>query len=454
MCIAAYFALLTWPALGMHFAPDDMQNMYRYWSSGVWRMLEANLIFVTSYYRPMGGLFYMPIYKLFGFDPLPYRVVLYAMLWVNVWLLYCLARRITLSRETAAFATLFGCFHGSVAGVYMSNAMIYEVACFTFFIGALLYYVRIRRSGLLLAWRQIAVLCVLFAGALNSKEMAVVLPAVLVVYELVFRGWRRPSLRVMMPLLVTGAMAAAYMGGKLFGKESLTKVQGYRPEYSIDRFLETSSTYAGYLLLSDKPLSDEATNAFWIVLAVLALVLRRKSMMFGVAFAFLAYLPLNFVEARQGFVLYIPLLGFAIYAADFVSAVLDYAQRWTRLSEGHRAEVAAMLFVVCLVSLGIVHGQKSSDETEGMRHAQDATWNVIQEFKRVHPRVRPGAAVLLADSPIENDWDIYFIAKLFFDDRTLRASWVRSKNPVAYGDAHDHFDHELRFEGNRLIQVR
>lgn len=447
--IAAYLAVLVWPGFTMHFAPDDMQNLYTYWSAGVWKVIYANLLFATSFYRPMGGLFYLPMFKVFGFNPVPYRIVISILLGTNVWLLYCFARRITGSRECAGFATPLGCFHSTATGVYGSNAMIYEVLCFSFLVGTLLYYVRIRESGRGLGFRELIILVLLFMGALNSKEMAVVLPAILVLYELLYHRSRPWMLRELGAIVLTGAMSAIYLLGKLFGANTLARFEAYRPTYTLQRYLETSGIYAGDLLLSPQPLTPAMTILFWAGLIAAAFLLRRRNMVFGAGFAFLSFLPLNFVPPREGFVLYIPLVGFAIYGADLIVFLLDRVRR-----PAYRLQVAAMAFVACLGSLGYVYAGRAQEDFASMLHAQEPTWVVLKEFERLHPRLQRGAKILLTDSPIENNWDVYFIAKLYFGDRTVRAAWMRSSNPVVYGDVHGDFDHEFRFTGPTLFQAK
>ncbi len=435
----------------MHFAPDDMQNMYTYWNRGAWGVIKANLLVATSFYRPLAGLFYLPIFQLFGLNPLPYRIAIYAMLLLNIGLLYGLARQLTASRETAAFATLIGCFHSTAVLVYVSTAMIYEVLCYAFLLGALWWYVRIRSQGRALSVRELLIFALLFACALNSKEMAVVLPAMLVGYEIVYRGLRRPSLRELIPIALAGMMSAVYLGGKLFGAETLTNIAAYRPEYSVDRYLETASRYAADVLMHKEPLSDALTVAFWLVLFGIAAVLRRRNMWFGAAFAFLAYLPLNFVQPRQGFVLYIPLAGFSIYAADLLVALLDLL----RLRVEYRKQIGALAFVGLLVALSLVNA-RSAEDFSSIRHAQRMTWHVLEEFKRIHPHAKPGSRLLLVDSPIDNSWDLYFIANLYFNDKSVKMAWTRPQkgDPIIYGDAHENFDHELRYQGEQLVQTR
>src|ERR1700674_4700173 len=77
--IAAFFVLgfflyFCLRALQVRFALDEMMNMYWYWSAGIWRVGWAALTFSNSVIRPMGALYYLLLFKMFGFNPLPFNV--------------------------------------------------------------------------------------------------------------------------------------------------------------------------------------------------------------------------------------------------------------------------------------------------------------------------------------------------------------------------------------------
>ncbi len=456
VAIALYFGSLTAPGFSTLFAPDDFQNMYRYWNPGLGEVIRANLLFVTSFYRPLGAVFYLPLLHLFGFHPLPYRIVYHALLWLNLGLLYVLARRICRSRAAAGLAVLIGCFHAEAAGVYLSSSMIYEVLCFTFMVGCLIYYIRIRQSGRVLGARELGIFVLLYICALDSKEMAVVLPGILVVYELAYRPWKRPVFRELLPILLAGAMSIAYTIGKIFGADSLSRIPGYEPVYTIDQFLKTTGVYLGQLLMSGEPLAPGASLTFWAVLLALAAVFRRRAMWFGMTFAFLAFLPLNFVPPRQAFVLYIPLAGFGIYMGDLITTVVDFITARTRLSEGNRSQVTAMVFAACFVAVAVIQTPPAMMKAGEISLAQQAHWKVIQELERLKPHAKPGGQLLLVDSPLEAEWDLYFIAKLYLNDHALKVAWTHAPKPrsATTGDFVGPPDNEWRFDGNKLVQVK
>jgi len=96
---------------------------------------------------------------------------------------------------------------------------IYDILCFTFYFLAFNYYLTIRARGLRLKIWQVAVFLLLYIGALESKEMAVTLPAILLLYEALWHAPGRWSWRSVwrwvgteaLPPLVAGAVTLVYI---------------------------------------------------------------------------------------------------------------------------------------------------------------------------------------------------------------------------------------------------
>jgi hypothetical protein len=96
--------------------------------------------------------------------------------------------------------------------------------CFTFCFLALNYYISIRVSGRPLSKKQIVVFLFLYIGALDSKEMAVTLPLIVLLHEAI---WRRTGIRPpgrlarwagkeALPALLAGLVTGVYILGKAF----------------------------------------------------------------------------------------------------------------------------------------------------------------------------------------------------------------------------------------------
>ena len=190
ICVAiliAYFLYFALPARHGGFREDEMMNLWTYWYVGPLQSLFALAKFWTSYYRPGGALYYLPLYHFFGLNPFPYRIVQISILALSIPIAYYLARLLASSRSVAFLAVLAFCYHPYVANLVFVGAFIYDVLCGFFYLAALTYYVHLREQGACLRPSQLLLFLALYVLALNSKEMAVTLPVIVLIYEFLKR---------------------------------------------------------------------------------------------------------------------------------------------------------------------------------------------------------------------------------------------------------------------------
>src|SRR5205085_568762 len=138
------------------------------------------------------------------------------ILLANIFLTYAVARRLSDSREVGALAALLGCYHSSFAPLYFDTGYIYDVLCYFFYFAALLIYLRTRQSGREFWGWPLAATAVLYICALNSKEMAVTLPLVIVIYELLYRKAPRRAAR---GVLLMAAITLVFIVGRTTGAD-------------------------------------------------------------------------------------------------------------------------------------------------------------------------------------------------------------------------------------------
>lgn len=244
--LLAYFLYFSWDSLGVRFANDDMMNIAKCWMLGPLQLLGAQLMPWRGYERPMAGLIFMPILSGFGLNPVPYHAAMLAVLLVNVYLFYRFARLLGCGELAAGLAALIACYHPGLSQLYFNTAFIYDALCCFFYLGAFNYYVAIRQRGRVLCGREVAAFLGLYLCALNSKEMALTLPVVLLAYEWIYHacpGWgvrelvawiRGPGLVALLAALLN----LVYVYGKAFGFDPLMKYPGYRPVFSLSRFTD------------------------------------------------------------------------------------------------------------------------------------------------------------------------------------------------------------------------
>ena len=189
--IAAFFWAFQGRALKAHFGADELMNMYGYWQPPLWKVLLANLSFWSNFVRPMAAVYYLPLFHLFKLDPVAYTWVRIGLLGLNTVLFYKLALQISRSWWVSALASFPVAYQANLGNLSFDGAFIYDTLCATFYFAALLYYIRRRKRGTHLTAGQGCVFLALYICALDSKEMAVSLPVVVLAYELLFQKPRK-----------------------------------------------------------------------------------------------------------------------------------------------------------------------------------------------------------------------------------------------------------------------
>src|SRR4051812_29251375 len=174
--LLAWFFYFNWDAVNAPFGADDMMNIAAHWRPNPLRLLYSPFLVWRDFYRPMGGLFYVPIFWKFGLNPWPFHAALLALLLVNAALLYRLARSLGAPQLAAWLAAMIAAYHAGLVNLYWDTAHVYDALCAVFFSASLICYIEARRRG---GWVRVAAFFGFFLCCLNSKEMAVTLPAVL-----------------------------------------------------------------------------------------------------------------------------------------------------------------------------------------------------------------------------------------------------------------------------------
>jgi hypothetical protein len=311
--IAAWFIAQSWRGMLVDFTEDDLMNMYFAWVLPLPRLLIGNLTPFTSVYRPVGTAFYRVLYDLAGFHPLPFRMAAYVLMLVNIWLVYRLAAAITGSLETGALCALIFSFHKRLFGLFVNGGTIYDILCCTFFCLAFLAYVSARRRG-----KFPLAFIGLYALALNSKEMAAALPAIVLIYELVYWGipkswtwiWDRRAIWIAALITVVAFRMKTALGSSFFG------IHDYDRIFTADRYFSTMAPLVAQLFyLGEDALGRVAMGLVILALFAIAALARNRAMMLGAAILVLAPLPVNFITYRGFFVMYIPLMGWAVWAS-------------------------------------------------------------------------------------------------------------------------------------------
>jgi hypothetical protein len=435
--LVAYFFWFAGGGLQARFTGDDLMNLNLHLSTSIPRLLLSNLTYWTAAYRPMGGLVYVAIYRLAGFHSMPFRIVCFALLLVNLWLLYRVCLRLTDRREVALLATLLVTYHAWMVNLYYSTGTIYELLCFGFYFAALDYYVGIRQRGEALRLRQWAGFLALYICALNSKELAVTLPLCILFYEWIWHGLKG-SVR---GVTITALLTLPYVIGKLTGPDSLAANPLYRPAISPARYLHTFHLYLNVLFYQDHFFRD--ANTILLVAAMLAIAVWRRSrpLLFAWFFILFSVLPFIFVPHYSGFFLYLPMMGWALYAATSLEMLRE------RFAN---AIPAPFLFLAVALALGPLHARESRRSMQVFTSADLPTTEMIAQLQRVQPSLPRGAYLFFESDPFPpKTFSLVFLVRLFYHDLTIQVARAQDGDPPD-----GHFDLVCRWVDGKLVKVR
>lgn len=319
--LAVWFLSQTWRGMFVDVTEDDLMNMYyAAWRIPLWKLFLANLTPFTSVYRPFGSLSYDAIYSVAGLHALPFRVFAYAVMLLNIWLVYRVTTLLTGSSWTGLLCALIFSYHKRLYALLVNGGTIYDLLSFTFFLLAFAFYVSARRGfGNVTGWRLLA-FCALYTLALNSKEMAASLPAILLVYELAFH---RDSVRAGVRWLydrramwIAAAMTALAFAFRRTRGSSFFGVPDYDLHFTPAQYFSTTNPLLSQLFfLPENALGAWQSIAVFASVLALALALRDRLLVLAAAIAILAPLPINFIAYRGFFVMYLPVFGWALFFA-------------------------------------------------------------------------------------------------------------------------------------------
>jgi hypothetical protein len=420
------FIAFGWMLLFAHngltapFSGDDLMNLHGYLSRTPLSLMVDNLRYWSTSYRPLGGLFYVALYKRFGFEPLPFRVACFGLLALNLGLLWRFTLRLAGSREVAFLALLIAGYHAWFVDLYYSTGTVYDLLCYSFYLGAFNVYVEVRARGLVLTWRRLGMVAALYVCALNAKEMAVSLPIMLAAYEMIYHGQTlRRLCHEGRGVLVTGLLTLPYVVGKLTGAGSLVENPAYRLTISPGHYLDTFHLYLNPLLYQEHVFRDSNTIQLLIGMLVLGLWTRSRPLLFAWCFLLVSLLPVAFIAHYAAFFLYLPMAGWSLYAAVLLVMVRRFVSRLLRAGRLQSAPLAALPMLLVLF-LAPHHRQQSAKTLRIFESVQPPSRELAREMIALRPGLPRGARVLFVGDPFARDeYFLLFLTRLLYRDMSI-----------------------------------
>jgi len=463
--IAAGVALFAWfvfvfrGGLASWFDADDLMNLHYYWERHWSTLIQSNLAFWSSYYRPAAGLFYRSIYALWGFNPLPFRIAVLVLLSADFALLAIVVWQLTGSRWCAPIALSAIGVNPGFAAAYFDTGTIYDILAYVFFWGGFALYVRFRQSERLPGWGRLAGFLCLFVGALDAKEIAVSLPVAVGLYELVWHppaNWKPAELwRWIWHQGRFAAIAAlfdvAYVIGKRYGPDSLWQAEAYHPHYSATAYFESLSHYLRELIYKPVKISSWQMAGLLVAMLAVAAMARRRCLLWALGFIAVSVLPLAFIPGRAGFACLIPSVGWAVYATGLLDWLLESL---TGRRVWLRSAVQVLLFLALLAVLA--RWQRNFIEMHaGAAHDMQMRYRrYIEQIHALIPAPRKGARILLlSDAEGRDDYDVFFVMRLYYGDPRLRVERMPVWRQLHMQVDPSGYDYVLDWVDNRFVLV-
>lgn len=349
LALAVLFLGVNRHAYSGYFSADDFDNLANARQNTLEPYLSwfFSLRFTPLNFRPTGHFMYFVMQRLAGLQFPAYVALIQAVHLLNAWLLWLVLRRLKLSQIAASAGALFFAFELAVFDVFWKPMYLFDLFCCLFCLLALLAYL----------YRRIVLSLIAFWFAYKAKEVAVMLPLVLAVYELGLgdRRWRR-----LVPFFLISA---------IFGLQGLF-LNPHRNDPYTPNFAPWSVIQVAWWYLWHIP------GVRWACLLFLLLPFlgRGRLLHFGFATLGILLLPMLFLPGRINSVyLYVPFIGMSVVVGVAASRA--------------RPVPLAAIFAVWLswnyIALQRYQQAKLADDAEVRTWVTTAT-----QFVRAHPEIR------------------------------------------------------------------
>src|SRR6266566_3296655 len=297
LATAALFLIANRAAYRSYFSDDELNNIRWTRELDTVDYVKGLLTprFFTNNFRPVGHYYFREMSLWFGLDFPKYLPILHLAHILNVWLLWLLARRLGFSPLASSLGAFFFAFHMALFDIFWKPMYVFDLFCATFSLAAILLY----------AQRRYVLSFVAFWLAYKSKELAVMLPAVLACYE--FWLADKKNRKALIPFF---ALSLWFGLQGIVGNPSVDTE--YTFHFTVDAFRTCVSYYASRIFFL--PYAG-------LALLALPLLVRDRRLWLGCAMLCLFFLPLLFLPGRLfSAYCYLPLTGVALMIAALASS--------------------------------------------------------------------------------------------------------------------------------------
>lgn len=391
--LAGISIILYLPALTAYFISDDFSQVsFLYFNIADllhgqrWDQWFLGVLDGYLYFRPATYALTLVDFLAWNRNPFGYHLTNFILHVSSSFLVFLIALQWTRRRSTAiAAATLFAVLP-SHAGAVSWIAAITDVLCGFLYLMSTLFFVLYRR-------KEEVPLYVYSLGAfvlaLAAKEVAILLPAGILLYDVLFnfskpfRIWDWVKRHAPFWIILGIYLTFRFMGPGAFG---------YRGTQLSSQYIW--NWINGTLVQMVDPLpSGMSAEGQWIILGILLVILflyrSRPVVMLGLAWIPLTYLPtINSITGTSDRSFYIPSLGVCVVLASILMWPIEKPREWLKA-----------LGFAALIFLSIWYGLVLLKRNQVFNQAGQVAEAIPQNVKALHPTLPPGARLVFVGVP-------------------------------------------------------
>ena len=358
-----------------YFWLDDFNNLHwiQQWSlkEGIQHVFSPS----TEYFRPVGMLVYQIAFYIFDRDPRPYHWLIWSIHTLNVALVYLVLKRFTESRTGAAVGAMLFAYPPVFNDIFESFGTIFELTgAPLFFAGILLWRRKVRSLAVVVS------ACAVFILAVKAKEMAITLPAVWLLQDLLLR---RPfKWKEFAAFLLPGSV------GVWYGLQKVSEMRApdlTQPYYMDLRGIVMGRGFGSYLntLFETNFRWQIWCIGFTVVLLVL-LVMKLRLAAFFQAYVFVTFLPVIFlINHRLPFFWYFPMLGVCGIAALVVKAATEFFV--SQISPRRLAPYASLAFALICLAYFIHSSRATATQRQWGKEISQKSRGFVESLQQLPP---------------------------------------------------------------------
>jgi hypothetical protein len=377
---------LYYPTLYYGFRGEEFQILWRvknnfsFYDSFVAQFI-GTFKATNFFYRPVPREFsYFIVTSLFGFMPLAFRVILFILFTINIFLVYTLTKTFT-HRNPIAFLSAF-----FFASRYCHFDLMYWIL---FGLENLLLALFIFSTVLVYSYflhsfkkRYLLICCILTLLALLTKEAAIVLPLYIVSIHLILA---KSTCRRLIGCILPFVCITSIFVGRIFLIRSNMSGGVYELVFSPYALGKNVLWYAYNCF------NSPAELGLCAVTICISFVLCRnyKVALFGLGWFFISLIPFVAFKRTAEAYLFIPVFGLSIIVAKSIQTLLEKIPLNRSL---------CMALICCVFVLGDLKNIRSADQS--WKESEHFIANVQQYFEKTFPSFPDNTLIYIKDKDL------------------------------------------------------